>query len=100
MTRAAWILPLFPTWVYYAGIFNLFIGNFVFAYTNMAGAMRRSAFHLIRSAVISPLYWSLMSVAAWKALWQLISRPFYWEKTVHGLSSADVSTVPEPSVNA
>ena len=41
-----------------------------------------------------------MSVAAWKALWQLISRPFYWEKTVHGLSSADVSTVPEPSVNA
>ena len=69
MTRAAWISPLFPTWVYYAGIFNLFIGNFVFAYTNMAGAMRRSAFHLARSAVISPLYWFLMSVAAWKARW-------------------------------
>jgi hypothetical protein len=27
-----------------------------------------------------------MSVAALKGLWQLITRPFYWEKTHHGLS--------------
>ena len=31
-------------------------------------------------------YWVLMSIAAWKALGQLLFRPFYWEKTNHGLS--------------
>jgi hypothetical protein len=26
-----------------------------------------------------------MSVAAWKGLIQLVRKPFYWEKTEHGL---------------
>jgi hypothetical protein len=30
----------------------------------------------------------MMSIAAYKALWQLITKPFYWEKTSHGLSTA------------
>jgi len=34
---------------------------------------------------LSPLYWALMSVAAWKGFLQLFTNPFYWEKTVHGL---------------
>jgi hypothetical protein len=27
-----------------------------------------------------------MSVGAWKGVLQLFYRPFYWEKTVHGLT--------------
>jgi glycosyltransferase XagB len=34
-----------------------------------------------------PLYWLLMSVAAWLALWQFATKPFHWNKTEHGLSS-------------
>ena len=34
-----------------------------------------------------PLYWMLMSVAAWLALWQFATQPFHWNKTEHGLSS-------------
>lgn len=34
-----------------------------------------------------PLYWILMSFAAWLALWQFFTRPFHWNKTEHGLSS-------------
>jgi hypothetical protein len=34
-----------------------------------------------------PVYWVLMSVAAWMALWQFATRPFHWNKTEHGLSS-------------
>ena len=30
--------------------------------------------------------WALMSIAAYKGLWQLIHNPFYWEKTQHGIS--------------
>jgi len=33
-----------------------------------------------------PLYWALMSLGAWKGALQLITRPSYWEKTVHGLT--------------
>ena len=33
-----------------------------------------------------PVYWLLMSVAGWLALWQFISSPFHWNKTRHGLS--------------
>ena len=35
--------------------------------------------------VLGPLYWVLMSIGAWKGFIQLIHKPFYWEKTVHGL---------------
>jgi hypothetical protein len=28
----------------------------------------------------------LMSIAAYRALWQLVRNPFYWEKTKHGSS--------------
>jgi len=33
-----------------------------------------------------PVYWLLMSAAAWLALWQFITAPFHWNKTEHGLS--------------
>ena len=29
-------------------------------------------------------YWFLVSVAAYRALWQLVFNPFHWEKTPHG----------------
>ncbi|MBI5178669.1 MAG: hypothetical protein HZA04_05365, partial [Nitrospinae bacterium] len=35
---------------------------------------------------LMPFYWMMMSFAAYKGLWQLLYNPFYWEKTVHGLS--------------
>ena len=31
------------------------------------------------------LYFPLASLAAYKALWELVSRPFYWDKTTHGI---------------
>ena len=33
-----------------------------------------------------PVYWLLISIAAWLALWQFIFSPFQWNKTEHGLS--------------
>ena len=39
-------------------------------------------------ALLSPLYWVLMSIATWKGFLQLITSPSYWEKTSHGLDRA------------
>jgi glycosyltransferase XagB len=36
--------------------------------------------------VLTPFYWFLLSLAAWRALMQLICDPQRWEKTEHGLA--------------
>lgn len=90
-TEAGFIQQLFPSFVFYAAAFQLFIGNFVFMYLNVAGSVQRGYFGLAKYALLSPLYWGLMSIAAWKGFLQLFYRPFYWEKTVHGLDHG-----PEP----
>lgn len=68
-------------------MFNLLIGNFLGVYMNMLGAFRRKNFQLIWVSLINPFYWFLHSIASYKALWQLITKPHYWEKTTHGLAS-------------
>lgn len=44
-----------------------------------------------------PIYWCLMSVAAWLALWQFATRPFHWNKTEHGLSREQGRIRPLPN---
>jgi cellulose synthase/poly-beta-1,6-N-acetylglucosamine synthase-like glycosyltransferase len=86
-THAAFIQAVFPTPVLYLGTAGLFIGNAAFTLTIMAGCMERRNFDDVKWALLSPVYWILTSVAAWKALLQLASRPYYWEKTTHGFSA-------------
>jgi cellulose synthase/poly-beta-1,6-N-acetylglucosamine synthase-like glycosyltransferase/putative flippase GtrA len=75
---------LFPRPLLYAGIVGLFLGNASFTLAAVSGAYGRRNYDDVKWALITPLYWVLMSVAAWKALIQLCHKPFYWEKTVHG----------------
>ncbi|GAB2873305.1 glycosyltransferase [Nocardioides pacificus] len=87
-TEADLIRQLFPNFVFYVAASMLFIGNFVFVYLNVAGSLQRGQFGLTRHALLSPLYWGLMSWAAWKGFAQLFTNPFFWEKTEHGLDEA------------
>jgi cellulose synthase/poly-beta-1,6-N-acetylglucosamine synthase-like glycosyltransferase len=86
LTEADVIRQLFPSVIYYAAAAGLFVGNFTFTYFNAVGSMRRGHFDLVKYALLSPVYWSFMSIAAWKGAYQLIVAPHYWEKTIHGLS--------------
>lgn len=97
-----WVESLFPGLLYYVAAGQLIVGNFMFVYMNMVGtyfvirdcALKKQqpfSYGMIRYALLTPLYWVFMSIAAYKALFQLIIKPFYWEKTVHGLSSADTA---------
>ncbi len=89
LTEARVIEDLFPGPIYYAAALMLFVGNFVFAYLAVAGSIQRGLFHLVRYALISPIYWGLMSIGAWKGFCQLFTKPFYWEKTTHGLDKGE-----------
>jgi glycosyltransferase XagB len=42
--------------------------------------------HMALTLATIPGYWLLISIAAWKALWQLIRAPFHWNKTRHGVA--------------
>jgi len=83
---------LFPDWVLFISIFNLMVGNILMIYVNMMAVFKRRFYELILFAIANPIYWLLHSAAAYRGLYQLIVKPFYWEKTNHGLSKINSAT--------
>ncbi len=79
------IQTLYPTPVLYLATLALVVGNFAFVYVAMAGCLKREFYGGVKYALLIPLYWALMTIAAFHALYQLVTKPHYWEKTVHGL---------------
>jgi cellulose synthase/poly-beta-1,6-N-acetylglucosamine synthase-like glycosyltransferase len=78
----------FPDWLLIISIFNFSIGNLMMIYVNMIAVFRRKSYSLILFALLNPLYWLMHSISAYKGLIQLITKPFYWEKTNHGLTKS------------
>jgi glycosyltransferase XagB len=81
-----------PEPVEIAGIISLIAGNFAMIMLNFIGAFSRKYYRLLSYSFLNPVYWMMHSISAYKALWQLISKPYYWEKTKHGISSLKYDT--------
>jgi glycosyltransferase XagB len=94
LVPSAEFAKLFPGWVLWVSLVNLIAGNALMIYVCMMGAFKRHRYRLVLWALLNPFYWIMHSIAAYKALWQLATRPHYWEKTVHGISSVASSPVP------
>jgi cellulose synthase/poly-beta-1,6-N-acetylglucosamine synthase-like glycosyltransferase len=86
-TGTRYVQAFFPPVSLYCGAAAMVIGNFLMVYCMMAGCLERGLFPAVRAMLSIPLYWALMSVAAYKALWQLArpDRRHFWELTEHGL---------------
>lgn len=52
----------------------------------VAGLARLGRWDLVPAQVWLPGYWLLHAVAALCALWELLTRPYFWAKTQHGRS--------------
>jgi hypothetical protein len=50
--------------------------------------MRRGLLSTAWVMLLTPLHWLLLTLAAWRALYQLIVAPYAWEKTEHGLAKS------------
>ena len=87
---------VFPGFVYIPAAAGFYVGNVAFVALNMFGARRRGHRDLVKYALLSPIYWGLASLAAWKGVLQLCYRPFYWEKTNHGLDAAKLGAAGSP----
>lgn len=76
---------LYPAVVFYMAGVSLVFGNFLYLYYYMIGLMKREQYSLIKYIFFVPFYWLMISFAGFYALYQLILKPHYWEKTTHGL---------------
>ena len=78
----------FPDWLIGLCGLNMafnFLSLWGFAACSLLRTHTTSRYALI-TALLYPLYMVLHSIASYKALWQLILRPHFWEKTTHGLA--------------
>jgi hypothetical protein len=67
---------------------NLTAGYLASIAVGAASALRRGQPGLALSALLMPLCWLLVSAAAYRALYQLATDPYRWEKTEHGVAPA------------
>ena len=62
------------------------IGYLSSGFLGWLGLMHRGLTPAAWVLLLTPLHWLLLSLAAWRAVYQLIFAPFLWEKTTHGLA--------------
>jgi cellulose synthase/poly-beta-1,6-N-acetylglucosamine synthase-like glycosyltransferase len=60
--------------------------NLVLTWLAIIGPRRRGWNELSPYGLTVIFYWALVSLAGYRALWQLATNPFFWEKTMHGAS--------------
>ena len=88
--RPGFVALFFPPLTYYVSLLLFLIGAPFSVYVGFLLAQAIGKPYQWWAALLAPCYWILQSVAAVKALYQLIFRPFFWEKTVHGLSTPPI----------
>ena len=84
-------------WHYNSGAVNVLaavfgttavIGYLTSALLGWLGLSRRGLLPMAWVLLLTPIHWLLLSLAAWRALYQLVFAPYAWEKTEHGLAKS------------
>lgn len=83
-----WVQSVYLIPVFYLAAASCVAGNFLYVFFFLVGMWQRGYPELVKYSLLVPGYWLLMSLAGWKAFWQLLRRPHYWEKTTHGFHLA------------
>ncbi len=67
---------------------GLIASNGLLTYLAVCGSKRRGDSRLAPYGLTVTIYWILISIAGYRGFWHLLTKPFHWEKTAHGLSGA------------
>jgi glycosyltransferase XagB len=79
-----------PTDVILASLYGatVVIGYLTSAFLGWLGLSRRGLLSTSWALILTPAHWLLLSLAAWRAVYQLVVAPYAWEKTAHGLAKS------------
>jgi cellulose synthase/poly-beta-1,6-N-acetylglucosamine synthase-like glycosyltransferase len=99
-----WALPLglphplqglVPDWGFWAlsGVFAL--SECVTILVSMLAVSPKSHRDLIKWVPSLHLYYPLGAIASYKGLWELMVKPFYWDKTAHGIFPTHIKAAPK-----
>lgn len=99
LTKAEFIQSIFPPPVYYLSVASWIVGNLTILCLGIVTLLVSDRPKLLAPALLAPLYWILMSVAGLRAVVQLVTDPFHWEKTTHGLAGPGRVTDSEPEAS-
>ncbi len=67
---------------------GLLATNILLTYMAVLAPRKRGWDELAPYGLTVIAYWGLVSAAGYRGIWQLITRPFFWEKTTHGVAIA------------
>jgi cellulose synthase/poly-beta-1,6-N-acetylglucosamine synthase-like glycosyltransferase len=67
---------------------SMFAGNGAGVLIATLSPIKRGAWRLMPWGLATPVYWLMLSTAAWRALYSFIVAPFHWAKTAHGLTKS------------
>jgi hypothetical protein len=82
----------FPLWL--VASLSLGAGYLASMAVGFLAVKRRGARQLFKQVPLMPLYWLLISGAAYRAIWQFMTDRFGWEKTEHGVSASMAKAAP------
>ncbi|WP_134499856.1 glycosyltransferase [Microvirga pakistanensis] len=73
--------------IWYAGSLTMFLSGMSSIFVPALVALhRRGLWRLLPWLALLPFYYGLVSLAAWRGLWEFGTDPFRWNKTSHGLA--------------
>jgi cellulose synthase/poly-beta-1,6-N-acetylglucosamine synthase-like glycosyltransferase len=88
-----------PDWFFTGALLPLHVATMAFGFLStvvigVMGLAQRDRLRIAPVLALTPFYWALLSIAAWRALWQLWRDPYRWEKTEHGVAQSHTSVTP------
>jgi cellulose synthase/poly-beta-1,6-N-acetylglucosamine synthase-like glycosyltransferase len=83
ITGSKAIQYFFPGPILYISVISFVLGNFIFTFLNLVGSYKRERYSMVKYSLMSPVYWILLAYATVRAVFQIVTNPHRWEKTVH-----------------
>lgn len=92
----AWIFETRWAAIWHSGSLTLFVSGLAAIFIPACVALhRRRLWSLLPWVPLLPFYYALVSVAAWRGVWELTIAPFRWNKTSHGHARTSRTNLPQ-----
>ncbi len=65
---------------------GLLVANLLMTWLAVLAPRQRRWEGMAHYGLMVLVYWAMISAAGYRGLWQLFTRPFFWEKTEHGVA--------------